>query len=282
MNISAALQQAAALLQDAGIAEPRREAASLLSFVLLRDTAFLIAHPEYTLSDSEQAEYESSVHRRAKHEPFQYIVRRQEFFGLDFEVSPNVLIPRPETELLVEAALNHLRGRQRPRFCEIGVGSGCISVAVLHEIPDATAVAGDVSTEALDIAGRNAARNKVDERIDFKLSDVFENIPHERFDAVLSNPPYVPERDFESLQAEVRDFEPTVALTAGADGLSIIERIIEGAPAHLADKGTLFMEIGFNQMPAVERLFDMKLWKSVEFLPDLQGIPRIVVAKSLT
>jgi release factor glutamine methyltransferase len=279
MNISAALEQAAAILGESGITEPRREAASLLSLVLSRNSAFLIAHPECTLSEIEQENYESYVHRRARHEPFQYIVRRQEFYGLEFEVSPDVLIPRPETELLVEAAINHLRSCERPRFCEIGVGSGCISIAVLHEISEATAIAGDVSTSALAIAQKNAAKNKVQGRIEFRVSDVFENIREKEFEAILSNPPYVPEPDLESLQAEVRDFEPTVALTAGPDGLSIIESIVCEAPAHLVNGGALIMEIGFNQMAAVERLFNKELWKTIEFLPDLQDIPRIVVAK---
>lgn len=279
MNISRALEQATALLQDAEIGEARREASSLLSFVLGRDATFLIAHPEYTLSDSEEEKYKSYIYRRAKHEPFQYIVRRQEFYGLEFEVSPAVLIPRPETELLVEAAIGHLKLKTNPHFCEIGVGSGCISVTILHEIPTATAIAGDVSEKALALARKNAGRYAVDRRIEFRISNVFENLPAGPFDAILSNPPYIPEGDIKSLQPEVREFEPIDALTGGPSGLSIIERIIGESAMHLSEEGALIVEIGINQMAAVERLLEKGRWKNVEFLPDLQDIPRIVCAK---
>jgi release factor glutamine methyltransferase len=279
MNISEALAEARMLLQEAGVLEASREASSLLAYTLHRERSFLIAHPEYELALPQKSEYESYLKRRANHEPFQYIVGRQEFYGLEFEVSPYVLIPRPETELLVEAAINHLRLRKHPRFCEIGIGSGCISIAILHELSDATAIGGDISTDALAVARRNAAKHNVDGQIEFKISDVFENILEEPFDAILSNPPYVPERDFESLQAEVRDFEPTIALTAGPDGLSIIDRIVRESRTRLAGGGALIMEIGFNQMTAVEHLFDKGSWTAVEFWPDLQNIPRIVVAK---
>jgi release factor glutamine methyltransferase len=278
MNIATALDQAAQKLEAAGVVDARPQAASLLAFAIKKDRTFLIAHSGDELDADALTRFESVVARRIAREPYQYIVGKQEFFGLDFEVTPDVLIPRPETEILVEAALKYLRSKDKPYFCEIGVGSGCISIALLHELPNATAVAGDISEAALAVARRNAARHNVADRLKLVMSDVFENIPEQRFDAVVSNPPYVPNDDFESLQTEVRDFEPFSSLSDGSDGLSVIGCIIKGSPSRLITGGYLFMEIGFNQSSTVEQKFDPKIWVSVKFLSDLQGIPRIIIA----
>jgi release factor glutamine methyltransferase len=279
MNLADGLEYATSHLSSAAIPEPRKEAVSLVSHILNRDSAFLYAHPEYELTADEKDELESKVNRRENHEPFQYIIGRQEFYGLDFEVTPDVLIPRPETEILVEKAIELLRTKEGPRICEVGTGSGCISIALLHELRTASAIAVDISAEAIGVAKRNAIRNEVDQRIEFVLSNIFEQIPAERFDVILSNPPYVPDSDIASLQAEVRDHEPRAALLGGADGLSIIRRIVECAPARLINDGWLLMEIGYNQAEKVRDLFDHQAWARVDLLPDLQGIPRIVVAK---
>jgi release factor glutamine methyltransferase len=278
-TISETLKYAAGVLKEHGVAEPRREAASLLALALGKDRTFLIAHPEYELSENEKDAFEKLLARRAAGEPLQYIRGRQEFFGLDFVVGPDVLIPRPETELLVEAAVEILKTKENPRFCEIGVGSGCISVAILHEVKTASAVGADVSVKALETARFNAEKNSVAERLKLVESDVFENIEKERFDLIVSNPPYVPAADFATLQREVRDFEPHIALTDGGDGLSIIEKIIGGAPGFLKPDSFLLMEIGFNQSNKVRGMFALDVWEAVEFLPDLQGIPRIARAR---
>src|SRR6188768_3563198 len=156
MYITAAINSAAETLGDAGVAEARREAASLLAFVLNQDKAFLIAHPEYELTPDEAASYASVVIRRAAREPFQYIVGKQEFYGLDFEVSPDVLIPRPETEILVEAAIEIASTLEQPQVLEVGVGSGCILISLLHAVPNAAGVGVDISEGTLAIARRNA------------------------------------------------------------------------------------------------------------------------------
>lgn len=266
-------------MKQNGIAEPRREARSLLQFALKKDKTFLIAHPEYELSKTEKTEFEKLLTRRAGHEPLQYIRGFQEFYGLDFVVTPDVLIPRPETELIVEAAIGILKSKEKPCFCEIGVGSGCISVAILHSIKDSLAVGADVSEKALEIAKLNAGKNSVADRLKLIKSDVFENFENEKFDLVVSNPPYVPTEDFATLQCEVRDFEPHTALTDGGDGLSIIEKIITDAPRFLKPDCYLLMEIGFNQSLRVKEMFDETIWQTVEFLPDLQGIPRMLKAR---
>ncbi len=275
MNISTALSSATEILQQASVVESRREAASLLAFVLQRDAAFLVAHPECELAANQKILFESGVRRRAAREPFQYIVGHQEFYGLDFEVSPDVLIPRPETEILVECAIEILSKLENPLVCEIGVGSGCISVSILHEVRSAKAVGVDISEPALTVAGANAEKHKVDSRLELRQADVFDGLD-QRFDLIVSNPPYVPDDQLDSLQAEVRDFEPQVALRGGANGLAIVERIIRESPRFLKAHGVLLLEIGFDQAPKIGEFIDPRIWADPVFLPDLQGIPRIV------
>ena len=275
-NISEMLNNATGILQKSGIAEPRREANSLLSFTLQKDKTFLIAHNDYELSGEEEKTFQSFLERRAGREPFQYITGNQEFYGLDFFLTPDVLIPRPETEMIVENAIEILKPRKNSRFCEVGVGSGCISVSILHENQTVTAIGLDVSEKALVIAGKNAQRHQVSERLELKPSDVFGALNDEKFDLIVSNPPYIPRRDIEDLQAEVRRFEPLNALTDGENGLSIIKKIITDAPRFLKPNGFLLMEIGFGQAAAVKAMFAAKFWQSIEILPDLQNIPRMV------
>jgi release factor glutamine methyltransferase len=280
MNIASALNQAAEVFSESGVADARREASSLLAFAINKDRTFLIAHPEHELSTSEFSVYLSYINRRAQHEPYQYIVGRQEFFGLNFEVTSDVLVPRPETEILVEKAIDILKDRPDPRFCEIGVGSGCISVSILYSVQRSTATAVDVSDRANAIARRNAEQNGVANRLSLQMGDIFSDVAG-RFDLVVSNPPYVPTCQIETLQAEVRMFEPLAALAGGTDGLNIIKRIVKQSPGHLTSRGVLLMEIGFDQSERVRQLFDGSIWEAPEFLADLQGIPRIVVAKLL-
>lgn len=278
-SIAENIQIATRVLHEHGIAEARREANSLVVFALEKDKAFLIAHPEYQLSNEEETRLREVLRRRAAREPLQYITGRQEFYGLDFEVSPDVLIPRPETELMVENAIGILREKENPRFCEIGIGSGCISIAILHEIKTARATSVDVSEKALGIAQRNAEKYDVLTRIDLKISDLFAALENERFNLIVSNPPYISFEDFETLQPEVKNFEPREALTDGRNGLSVIERIIDQAPNFLNPGGFLLMEIGFGQAQKVCEIFSPKIWQTVEFLRDLQGIPRTVKAR---
>ncbi len=280
-NIAETLKNATALLQSSQIAEPRREAASLLAFILQKDKTFLIAHTDYELTATEEKHFYNSLQRRARHEPFQYITGRQEFFGLDFLVTPDVLIPRPETEMIVEHALEIWRENSFSRFCEIGIGSGCISVSILHEIKTVSAIGLDISAKALETAKKNAEGHAVLERLELKNSDIFSGLTAEKFDLIVSNPPYIPAMDITGLQPEVRDFEPINALTDGKDGLSIVKRIIRESPKFLKPKGFLLMEIGINQAREVKEMFDKNLWRKVDILPDLQEIPRMVKANIL-
>jgi release factor glutamine methyltransferase len=278
VDIPEALQTATEILEQNGIGEPRREANSLLAFALGKDRTFLIVHSEYQLSEKESENFQDILIRRANREPLQYIRGTQEFFGLDFIVTPDVLIPRPETELIVEAAIEILRTKENPLFCEIGTGSGCISISILHEIKSASAIGADVSENALKITKLNAEKNSVLERLRLIKSDVFENFENEKFDLIVSNPPYISIGDFENLQLEVKNFEPQTALTDNKNGLSIIEKIISDAPKFLKSDCYFLMEIGFDQSKDVEKMFDLHIWHSVNFLHDLQDIQRTVKA----
>ena len=276
-NISDTLKKSAEILRQNEIVDSYREASSLLAFVLQKDKFFLIAHSEYELSGEEERRFQDAINRRARREPFQHIVGKQEFFGLDFAVTKSVLIPRPETEMLVEAAIEILE--DDARFCEVGIGSGCIAVSILYELKAASAIGLDISEAALKIARANAETHRVAERLELKISDVFENLRNEKFDLIVSNPPYIPSVEIKNLQTEVGKFEPLAALTDGKNGLSIIETMIKNAPRFLKSGGFLLLEIGINQSTAVEKMFDEKIWSKIEIVPDFQNIPRMVKAQ---
>ena len=284
LTIADALREASEALRASGVAEARREAASLLSHLMSRDRTFLITHADETLTREQLGSYLSLVERRAAGEPLQYIKGTQEFYGLDFEVNPDVLIPRPETELLVETALELLRDTPSPLVCDVGTGSGCIAVSLVHTRADARAVALDLSPAALRVAARNAARWRVAERIKFLVSDCFDALASgghggARFDLVASNPPYVAEDDLEELQREVREHEPRAALTPGGDGLSVIRRLVAEAPRHLKPGGYFVMEIGFGQHESVAEIISPRVWTLLDIRRDLQGIPRTLALR---
>ena len=277
MTIGEIIREAARALEDAGVPDARREAGSLLSFILGRDRTFLISHAEDNLDKNSLDRLREFVERRAKGEPLQYITGVQDFYGREFRVTPEVLIPRPETELLVEAAIQIVGGE--PFICDVGTGSGCIAVTLLCEIDNARAVAIDKSPAALEIAKINAQNHSVADRAQFVVSDCFNSLDSRdyEFDLIVSNPPYVAEAALAGLQREVRDHEPLVALSPGGDGLGVIRRLIDEGPAFIKPNGHMLMEIGFDQGEVVESLIAASAWSLREIRPDLQGIPRIVV-----
>lgn len=283
LSIAEAAREAAEALRLSGLPEARREAASLISHAISRDQTFLLTHPEHRLAPSDMSRLRSMVERRAAGEPLQYITGRQEFYGLEFEVTPDVLIPRPETELLVETALRLLDtgDDDAPLVCDVGTGTGCISIAILHERERARALGLDISTRALRVAARNATRHGVGARLKLIASDCFATLDfaRPRFTMIVSNPPYVAEDALEGLQREVRDYEPRVALTPGGDGLRIIRRLLKDAPSLLLPGGHLLLEIGFDQHAAVNELIDARVWTLLDIHRDLQGIPRIVALR---
>ncbi len=280
LSIAEAILEASQILRKAGVPESRREAGSLLAHVINKDRTFLISYAEDELSAEEFENFRESVERRAKGEPLQYITGSQDFYGRRFRVSPDVLIPRPETELLVEAALEVMSDTSF--VCDVGTGSGCIAITLLCERSQARGVAVDVSESALEIAKQNACDIGVADRLSFVISDCFNSLPESfaPFDLIVSNPPYVAGNVVSGLQREVKDHEPLVALSPGPDGLSIIRRLIDEAPQFLQKDGCLLMEIGFDQGEAVKELAQRSQLQLVDIRPDLQGIPRIVIMRS--
>ncbi|HSY72659.1 MAG TPA: peptide chain release factor N(5)-glutamine methyltransferase [Alloacidobacterium sp.] len=257
--------------------QPRRDAELLLLRLIERDRAFLLTHPDLLLTTDQTAQYESWLRRRALHEPIQYILGEQEFFGLTFAVTPDVLIPRPETEHLVEALLACVPHDRPLRIADVGTGSGAIAVALSYALPEAQVTGLDISEAALAIAKRNAETHHVAGRMRFLTSDVLSAVASERFDAIVSNPPYVAEADRASLEPQVRDYEPSGALFAGTSGLDVYERLIPEAHAALEPGGWLLMEIGQGQRDALTQL--LSGWNNVGFIDDLQGIPRVACAR---
>lgn len=243
-----------------------------------RDRTWLITHLDEEMLPEQAGEFLRCISRRVLHEPTQYIAGETEFYGLPFRVTPDVLIPRPETEQLVERVIELSACFDQPRIVDIGAGSGAIAVALAHQLAQSQITAIDISDAALAIAAENAAHNGVKEKIRFLRGDLFAPVTCERFEIIVSNPPYVPTTDRDSLSVEVRDFEPGLALFAGEDGLAIYRRLIPAAYAQLVPGGFLALEIGFGQQEAIRVLLLEAGFTEIEFLHDLQKIPRVASA----
>ena len=243
------------------------------------DRARLVAHSNDQLPEEDAASFCALLDRRVTGEPIQYIMGEAEFYGLPFCVTPDVLIPRPETEHLVERAIELAAQFVSPRIIDVGTGSGAIAVALARELPSARITAVDLSESALGTAKTNAKRNGADDRIRFLQGDLLAPAERERFDMVVSNPPYVASAERETLAIEVREHEPPVALFAGADGLAVYRRLIPAAHAALVPGGYLLLEIGYGQFEAVRDLLDSAGFDAMAFVADLQHIPRVAVAR---
>lgn len=271
-------------LEANDVGSPRMNAEVLLMFTIGCDRAYLYSHPERELTADEQARYDEAIARRASGYPSQYITGHQEFWGLDLIVTPAVLIPRPETEHIVEVVTEIARAADyrklpgRPKLVDIGTGSGAIALALAKELPSAEVLATDVSAEALEVARANSARLQLDSRIRFQQSDVLDSIPRDgSFDFVVSNPPYVALSEADKVQDVVKKFEPKQAVFAGEQGLDVISRLIPQAHEALRAGGHLVMEIGFSMSEAVMGI--MHGFEEVHAVPDLAGIPRVVVGR---
>lgn len=265
-------------LAEASVQIARRDAELLLGHVLGRERTWLMVHGEEPVTFEQGVEMRRLTARRAAHEPLQYLLGEQEFYGLRLKVTRDTLIPRPETEHLVEAVLTWCRTQRSPlRLVDVGTGTGAIAVALAQQLPEASVFACDVSEAALDVARENAQRLGLGERVRFALSDLLQAYAKEEaFDGVVSNPPYVPAGDAAAMQPEVRDHEPHLALFAGEDGLDVYRRLIVEAGAALRAGGLLAMEIGYGQREAMAALLEG--WQDVRFVDDYAGIPRVVLA----
>jgi release factor glutamine methyltransferase len=285
VQLKLALASAITRLTTDKVPSPRLNAELLLMFTLDCDRAYLYAHPERALAVDEQSRYEAALAERARGVPAQYITGHQEFWGMDLIVTPAVLIPRPETEHVIEKVLE-LSGAQNlggqecpphtPRVVDVGTGSGCIALALAQQLPGAEVHATDISSAALAIARANAARHQLANRIQFHQTDLLEGM-NPSFDFVVSNPPYVGESEAEQVQLEVRKFEPRNAVFAGPTGVEVVARLIPQAYAALVPGGWLVMEISGTIAAETKHL--MRDWDEVRIIPDLQSIPRVAQAR---
>jgi len=274
--LSSALDDATRRLAAAGISTASLDAQLLLASALRSDRALLLAGA-VNLSPQALSDFDTILARRITREPLAYILGHREFYSLDFEVTRDVLIPRPQTETLVEVALRCI-GNRPVRALDIGTGSGAITVAIAVNASNAEILATDISSAALEVARRNAARNKVTDRVRFVCSPVF---PPDggTFDIVVSNPPYIVHDEIDLLEPEVRDFEPRIALDGGPDGLDFYRRIAADAPQRLVAGGLLALEVGAGQDRAVREILDRAGMRDIECTKDLDGIPRVVTAR---
>lgn len=278
MNAAALIAEGEAALAAAGIEAPRREARLLLAHVLNAEAGALALEGDRVVTGGDVAGFRAVLARRAAHEPFAYIVGRREFWSQALEVSADTLIPRPDTETLVEAALAHAGHRAAPlEILDLGTGTGAVLIALLSELPNATGFGVDVSPAALEVAKRNALRAGVAHRARFAISSWWSHV-RGSFDLVVSNPPYIPTDEIADLAPEVRAFEPRLALDGGPDGLAAYRAIASIAAERLSQGGALIVECGIGQSDRIAALFRASRFRQVTVTADLAGIPRVVAA----
>lgn len=255
------------------------DAETLLLHLIGKDRAWLLTHPDEEFGGCKSIGYSQLIERRAAGEPIQYITGECEFFGLPFRVNRDVLIPRPETEHLVEKVLELAADFPRPRIVDVGTGSGAIAVALAHKLPNSEVTAIDLSSAALNVAKENAEYNAVADRLRFLEGDLLVPVAGEQFDFVVSNPPYVATGDRDTLSVEVRDHEPELALFAGSHGLDIYRRLAPAAYQAVAPNGFALFEIGYGQAEAIAQLLRAAGFREIEFTKDLQGIERVICGR---
>jgi release factor glutamine methyltransferase len=295
MDARTAFKTGIARLRDADVPSYTLAAELLLLHIAGRDRTWLYSHPEEEITAEQEEQFLALVARRAAGEPTQYLTGKQEFWGLEFEVTPDVLIPRPETEHVVEVALDRLAvreiraGRKQTlsgeglRIADVGTGSGCIAIALAKDLPGSIVLATDISPTALKVAQRNATRHNFADRIEFVranlLAGVSSAVTLQHFDLIASNPPYISRREKPSLQREVREHEPELALYGGEEGYELYGALVTQSAAHLMPGGIVVLELGHDSLPAVQPLFDTPDWANVGVTNDLAGIPRVIAAE---
>ena len=271
MTLRTALAQGAQLLEDAAVTVPRLTAEVLLAHALNCERVYLYAHPEQELREVEWLHYGRYLHERLQGKPTQYITKRQEFYGREFRVTPDVLIPRPETEHVVEVALAVARGARR--MVDVGTGSGALAVTLQLET-GASAFATDISAAAASVAAANATR--LGAPVEFVVCDVLSGIAEQSMDLIVSNPPYVPDGEISGLQPEVSRYEPRSALAGGPDGLDFYRMLARQSRRHLRERGRVAVEVGAGQAAEVEAIFRAEGFSEATMRRDLAGIPRVV------
>jgi release factor glutamine methyltransferase len=290
MDVRAALKQGISQLREANVPSFTLAAEMLLLHTLEKERTWLYTHPEHAISQADADRFHSLLNRRAAGEPTQHLTGKQEFWGLEFEVTPDVLIPRPETEHLIEVALDRLAvreiraGRKQTltgeglRIVDVGTGSGCIAIALAKELAGAQITATDISQAALAVAKRNAARHSVADRTAFLELNLLTGLAG-KYDLIVSNPPYIGRKEKNTLMREVRDHEPELALYGGEEGYELYAELIAQAARTVIRGGLLVLELGHNSLPAVQPLLDPPHWTNVVVTNDLAGIPRVIAAE---
>ena len=268
------LRSAADKLEAAGIESARLDAEVLLAHILNCKRLYLYVNVDENLTSAQISRYENLIEQRIKKFPVAYLTGQREFMRLNFAVTPDVLIPRPDTEILTQFAIENLSNIKNPNFADLGTGSGAICVSILKYVKNSTAAAVDISQDAVNCAKFNAEKFGVDDRVKFYVGNLYETLRGQKFNAIISNPPYIPKKDLSTLQDEVKR-EPELALDGGVDGLNFYRRIVEDAPNFLFSGGFLAVEIGINQAVDVKNLF-AKHFADIEILRDLSGIERVV------
>ena len=279
-TISEAINEGSARLREAGVVHERLDASLLLGHVTGLDRTRLLTRSDEHVDETCYREYLAHIEQRAAGQPLQYLIGRQEFYGLHFIVTPDVLIPRPETEFLIDRVIKAVQelNLKSPLIADIGTGSGCIAVTLAKQLPDARLIATDLSSAALNVARTNAALNRVADRIEFVEGDLVTPFAERGsdfcVDVLASNPPYVPDDNRETLQREVRDWEPGIALFGGIDGLDFYRRLAAEGSRHLKPGSLVILEIGFSQLEQIQEIFKGGPLELLDITRDLQGIPR--------
>lgn len=284
MTIAEAIQKAAGRLSANMVPNARLDAEVLLCHAVGKDRTWLLVHLLDTLDEQGQSMFEQCIDRRSAREPLQYITGIQEFWGLPFKVTPAVLIPRPETEFVIEAGLKAVNGVPAPVIIDLGTGSGCIAISLAKELPHSRIFATDRSEDALEIARQNARQNGSAERVRFLEGDLFGPLDEmdlrTSIDLIVANPPYIRSDELPMLQPEVRDFEPKIALIAGIKGTEVLEQIIHESPAYLKTGGSLIMEMGMDHADVLRQTIEgTDKFGRIQVLKDLAGIERVIVAQ---
>lgn len=277
-TISSLLNWTVKYFKRKNITSARLDAEVLLSYVLGQERIYLYVHFDEPMQQNELCKFREYVKKRAQHMPIAYIIGTKEFMGLPFKVTPDTLIPRPDTEILVENVLANTDKNEEVKIVDIGTGSGAIILSLLVNLPKAIGKTVDIASKAIEVARENAAALKVDDRCEFFVGDLFTPLNSDEFDIIVSNPPYIPQKDIVSLETDVKMYEPIGALTDGGDGLDYYRRLLMEGRAYLKKNGFIALEIGIYQSEAVKRIAEDNGWKNIRIIKDYAGIDRVVLA----
>lgn len=277
-TISSLLNWTVNYFKSKNIQSARLDAEVLLSHVLRQERIYLYVHFDEPMEQDELNKFREYVKKRAQHVPIAYIIGEREFMGLPFKVTKDTLIPRPDTEILVENVLNNVDKDKEIEIVDIGTGSGAIILSLLVNLPKAQGKTVDISSEAIEVAKENAVNLQVNDRCEFFVGDLFAPLNNNKFDVIVSNPPYIPKKDIATLEADVREYEPVSALTDGGDGLSYYRRLLSEGKAYIKENGFIALEIGIYQSEDVKQIAMDNGWKNVKIIKDYAGIDRVVLA----